>query len=200
MERSMNEHAARNFSVEEIEKIEKLLEMKRRMDHISSLKNYPSVWDILMLLWVTTIFEVSVIWRPQNQSRMKNILLRIPITSKDVLPRVRMGCGHEEMVWSRSSMWMCALCLVHGLVGLLEAGISLQGRNLISVSTRPEARGILSNFTVGLFQTQKSVKREVWKESHFWEGGAGLRWGSWLTPQEHISAVRIVFLCILFSP
>lgn len=46
----MNEHAARNFSVEEIEKIEKLLEMKRRMDHISSLKNYPSVWVILMLV------------------------------------------------------------------------------------------------------------------------------------------------------
>ena len=39
METSMEEHTARNFSVEELEKMRELHEMERRMGHISFLKN-----------------------------------------------------------------------------------------------------------------------------------------------------------------
>lgn len=43
---------------------------------------------------------------------------------------------------------MCATCMVDLLANLLEAGISLQGSNLISNSTGPEARGILGKSTI----------------------------------------------------
>lgn len=43
---------------------------------------------------------------------------------------------------------MCTTCMVDDLAGPLEARISLQGRNFISDSTGPEARGILGKSTV----------------------------------------------------
>lgn len=43
---------------------------------------------------------------------------------------------------------MCTTYMIHHLASPLEAGISLQGRNFISNSTGPEARGILGKSTV----------------------------------------------------
>lgn len=38
-ERSVEEHAAKNFSVEELDKMQELCELERRMGHISFVKN-----------------------------------------------------------------------------------------------------------------------------------------------------------------
>lgn len=94
--RSMEEHAARNFSVEELDKMQELGELERRMNYISSFKNKPVIWGIHALLWVTTISEASVIRRPQNQRWMKNVLLRILTGWEDILLLVRMGCGARK--------------------------------------------------------------------------------------------------------
>lgn len=48
--RSMEEHAARNFSVEELDKMQELGELERRMNRISSFKNKPDNWVIHALL------------------------------------------------------------------------------------------------------------------------------------------------------